>query len=458
MSFPSPKMRAFLLAYRLLWTLLLPVALAYLFWRARKDRDYGTHLAERFGNVPLIGSRPVWIHAVSIGEFRSARPLIDALLDRGETLCITCFTPAGRREATAQLAQEIAKGTASVSWVPLDLDWAWRRFLRRVAPKYGLVMEIEIWPRMIATCRTMGIPLFRCNAQYPLKRFNADAGRATLQGEIMTGFAGALVKSDLQQDRFNAVGQHNVAVTGELRFDQPLPSDLIAKGAALRKRMAPDRSTLCFASVVEGEDALLIRAIAQIRDDYVAAHLSPPLMVYIPRAPERFDAAYALLAKTGLRICRRSQLLSAEFTPQRAPDCDVLLGDSLGEMYGYLAMADRVVVGGSFNPNGAHNISEALAMGKPVWAGPHIWTIEYPATEALAAGVLRQTEASAASLAKALGPDAPAPASAEQIADFMRAHQGAAKRTLAAIPDLLANTPSAVYPRTQWNGDADGDE
>jgi 3-deoxy-D-manno-octulosonic-acid transferase len=433
-------MRFFLLVWSALWTLCLPLIWLYLRRRARADPDYGRHMAERLGRYPQPLPGAVWVHAVSLGEMRSALPLIRALLARGERVVTTHFTPAGRREAEAVLAGAIADGQVCCVWIPIELQWAYRGFFRTFSPRYGLVMEIEIWPRMIEASRRAGVPLFMCNAQYPSKSLARDTTRLGLRAELMTGFAGALVKSDLQAQRFAGVGVTNIAVTGELRFDQPVPARLVEAGHALRRWLgAGARPVVALASVVEGEDDLMLDAIAAARAAHAAAGLAAPLFLYIPRAPERFAAVAGLIAARGLMLGRRSTLLDANLKPTGpAPVLDVLLCDSLGDMYAWLAMADRVVVGGGFTPKGSHNISEALALGKPVMVGPDFHTIEYPAVEAIAAGVCRHLT-SPADLAAALLPGAAAPDPAA-IADFFAAHSGAVGKTLEAIPRLLAAT------------------
>jgi 3-deoxy-D-manno-octulosonic-acid transferase len=433
-------MRLFLAAWGVLWALGLPIVLLYLRRRARKDPDYARQLGERFGRYPAPLPGAVWLHAVSLGEMRSAVPLIRALLAQGERIVTTHFTPAGRREAEAVFGPEIADGRLRAVWVPFEFGFAYRRFFAAFAPRYGLVMEIEIWPRMIAASRRHGVALFMCNAQYPSKSFARDTGRLPIRAELMTGFAGALVKSELQAERFASVGVTNIAVTGELRFDQPVPERLVAAGAGLRRWIGAEaRPVIAFASVVEGEDDLMLDAIAAARAAHAAAGLEPPLILYIPRAPERFAAVAGLIADRGLACGRRSDLLDADLRPTGpAPALDLLLCDSLGEMYAWIAMSDRVVVGGGFTPKGSHNISEALALGRPVMVGPDIHTIEYPAVEAIAAGVCRRLTG-AADLAAALSPGAPDPDPA-RIAAFFEAHSGAVARTLAAIPALLAAT------------------
>ncbi|WP_445809461.1 3-deoxy-D-manno-octulosonic acid transferase [Yoonia sp.] len=428
--FPPLRLRIALLAYGLAWWFMLPVVMIYLRVRARKDADYGAHLAERFGLVRAGLRNPVWVHAVSLGEMRSATPLIRALLAQGECVLTTHFTPAGRREAMREFAAEIAAGHVQATWVPFDMGLAYAAFLRRFAPKYGLVMEIEIWPRMIMACRAQGVPLFMCNAQYPQKSFDKDMAGWGLRAALTGGFAGGFVKSALQAERFAAAGLRNIHITGEMRFDQPIPQAQLQAAARLRERLVAGRPAFTLTSVVEGEDAVYIDMIRQVPDAF---------FVYVPRAPERFDEVAGMLREAGLHFARRSQVLDAALGARDLPQIDVLLGDSMGEMYFYLALCDRAIVGGGFVTKGAHNIIEPLALRKPVIVGPHIWTIAYPAQEAIAAGVCHhvQTEAE---LLEAV--QAPMTVNDDQIAGFYADHAGAVDRTLAALPLALAGLPA----------------
>ena len=425
-------------AYAASWVLGLPAIVAYLAYRARRDPDYARHLGERFGrHAPMPGA--VWVHAVSLGEVRSAVPLVRGLLGQGERVVLTHFTPAGRRETARTFAPEIAEGRVRAAWVPFELSLCFDAFFRAFTPKYGLVMEIEVWPEMILSARRSGIPLLMCNAQYPSRSFDRDRGG--LRAELMRGFAGALVKSQRQADRFASVGVEPIAITGELRFDQPLPAAQIAAGRAAR----PARTVIAFASVVEGEDAGFMCVVKALHDEADAGHEPRPLILYIPRKPERFDAVAALLTRAGFAVRRRSQAFGTDLLPLTALDgTDVLLGDSLGEMYFYLAMADRAVVGGGFTSGGSHNIAEALALGLDVLTGPDTHTIEYPFEEALAAGVARAVPDYDA-LGRAL--IAPSQATKDRIEAFFADHSGATRRTLDAIPALLATSRRNRRPR-----------
>ncbi|HEY6918223.1 MAG TPA: glycosyltransferase N-terminal domain-containing protein [Tabrizicola sp.] len=423
----------FLRFWSVLWHLGLPFVLVYLLKRGRKDRDYIRHLGERFGRYPQGLPGSVWVHAVSLGELRSAVPLIKALLQDGQTVVTTHFTPAGRREAEKVFAADIAAGRLIPVWIPLETSWAYAGFFKAFRPRLGLVMEIEIWPRMIFASRSAGVPLYMCNAQYPSDSMARDA-RLGLRPALMRGFAGALVKSDLQAQRFASVGVRNITVTGELRFDQPIPAAHLAAAAVVRPTLGP-REVIAFASVTEPEEDLFLAAAQE-----VLSVRTPPVVIFIPRAPERFDALARAMTDRGMLFARRSQRLDRKLSVLSEAPMDVLLGDSLGEMYFYLALADRVVVGGGFQPKGSHNIIEPLALKKPVLVGPQIQTIEYPAVEAIAAGVCRQTTASALVEDLLHWPD-PKP---DAIAAFVTAHSGATARTLAAIAPLLR--PSSRRP------------
>ena len=425
-SFPPFKLRIALIAYSILWWVLLPLILFYLYRRARRDRLYAQHLRERFGRYQDAQKGAVWVHAVSLGEMRSATPMIRALLAQGETIVTTHFTPAGRREAEREFAEAIAAGKLRAVWVPFEYGFSYGRFLKAFAPKYGMVMEIEIWPRMIMACRAHGTPLFMCNAQYPQKSFAKDQQGLGLRAALVSGFAGGFVKSEGQKAKFATAGMQNIHVTGEHRFDQPIPRAHLDAAAQCREALGRGRPSFTLTSVVEGEDAIYVDMISQTEGVF---------FVYVPRAPERFDEVAEILQSAGLRFARRSEIFDDQLalkTPE--PDFDVLLGDSMGEMYFYLSLSDRAIIGGGFVEKGAHNIIEPLALKKPVIVGPHTWTIEYPVVEAIAAGVCKNVVTPEALRAEVQNPTV---VTDDKITTFYADHAGGVARTLAALPKAL---------------------
>ncbi|MFC7702754.1 3-deoxy-D-manno-octulosonic acid transferase [Plastorhodobacter daqingensis] len=437
-------LRLFMALYRLIWYPALPLVMLYFLMRGRKDRAYLRHMGERFGG----GAGPVgavWVHAVSLGEMRSAVPLVRALLDRGDCVVTTHLTPAGRRAAETAFATEIAEGRLAACYLPLEFGWAYRRFFRRLRPRLGLVLEIEVWPVMILAARKAGVPLFLANSQYPARSFARDRRLAHWLGHPVRALAGVLAKSETHAARFAALGAPNIHVCGELRFDQPIPPALPAAAEALSRAhpALARRGVVTLASVVEGEDDHYLTAYRHVQSELRRQGLQPPLFIHVPRAPERFSAVGDLLEAAGQNVLRRSRAFDAQLGPRPGafdPDADILLGDSLGEMYFYLALADVVVVGGGFVKKGAHNVIEPLALRKPVLVGPHVWTIEYPGIEAQAAQVMKvcpEIPDLAAELLDLLQNRHKLDAMADRTDSFFAEHAGATRRSLAVIDPLL---------------------
>jgi 3-deoxy-D-manno-octulosonic-acid transferase len=290
---------------------------------------------------------------------------------------------------------------------------------------------------MIDAAQQNHIPLFAANAQYPGKSYKRDRDRNSIRAKLPSGFAGILAKSETQAIKFQTVGATNITVTGEIRFDQPIPPKLMI--AAKQFTAFEGRPVVTISSVVSGEDGTYINAIRAIIDRSPTA----PVFIYVPRAPERFDESFDLLKAAGLRVAVRSKALGPDLTPiGETPwnEIDVLLGDSMGEMYFYLALCDIAITGGGFAGKGAHNVIEPLALLKPVIVGPEIRTIEYPAVEAIQAGVLslvKHPEDLAEEIERLInnGPD-----DAEmlkKISAFYAEHSGGCAKTLAAVSKML---------------------
>lgn len=390
--FPSAGLGLAIRAYELLWHLLLPLVLWMLWQRGKKEPLYRRFWAERFGAAPCTLDRPVWVHSASMGEMRGAAPWVHALLAQGFPVFMTTLTPAGRQTAHKLFASAMQSGQLQLAYTPLELSWAVRRFLAHVRPRCAVMTEIDTWPVLVSSIRQAGVPLAMANAQYPKASFERDQRWGGFRARLFTAYQLVMCKSDLQAERFKHVGCSRVAVVGETRFDLPVSRPQLAAAAStIQAGQLHTRPVVCFASAIEGEDAIFIGAMQRIQKTLAMAGRTAPLFVYVPRNPQRFDAVAELLQNAGLRTVRRSNALDEQLnwhSPPNWPDTDVLLGDSIGEMYFYLALAQAVVVGSSFGQRAVHNIIEPLAIHKPVWTGPSVRGIEYPAIEALQAGVL----------------------------------------------------------------------
>ena len=421
----SLKVKIFLVFYRFIWLLCMPVVLCYLVYRSKHEPAYAQKLLERFGIGRTRKGSWVWIHAVSLGEFRSAIPLVDKLVERGERVIITHFTPAGRAASEKYYADHISSGRVLVHWVPFDYRLAFKRFFGRFKIKYGLVMEVEFWPGMISSARALNVPLFLCNGQYPNKSFERDSRRRFSSRDIVPLFSGVMVKSHRMAVPFQKLGVNKITVTGEMRFDQPLNENQVAAGRRFKKIIS-HRPVVTIASAVKGEEDLFFEAAMKLVQRKPLA-----IIVYVPRKPEEFEAIASYLRLRGVAFQRRSEILDGSLNIIDKLHANFILGDSLGEMNFYISLADQVVVGGGYVPQGSHNIIEPLLLGKPTIVGPNIWTIEFPAVDAINAGVVKlvKPEDLAGELLEF--------SNYEPTSEFVSTMQGSTENTLTAISKFV---------------------
>lgn len=380
---PSWRYRLYLLAYRTLLALGEPLVWRYFRRRAARDPAYGEHWCERQGESAAFDA-DVWVHAVSLGELRSAVPLIRELLSRDLRVVTTHMTPAGRGAAEDAFGDAIATGRLAVRYAPVDRARYWRRFFDTLQPRAGLVMEMEYWPVMTEVAARQGVPLWFANAQVPSKSFARMQRQARWFGHPVARAAGVFAKSERMAERFRTLGAKRVEVMGETRFDIAPPEAQLSAAEAVEW----GRPVVTFASVVAGEEDVFAKAARALLGDP-----TPPRIVWVPRAPELFGATAERLRADGFNVALRSEAFDQDLSGSIA--ADMLVGDSMGEMFFYMAPASVVVVGGGFVEKGAHNVIEPLALGKPVVVGLHVWTIEYPGVEAEAAGVMTITEGAA---------------------------------------------------------------
>ena len=376
----------------------------------------------------------LWLHAVSLGETRAAAALIDALRRRrpGLRLLLTHGTATGR-EAGAALLRE---GDAQV-WLPYDTPGAVRRFMRHHRPVAGVIMETEVWPNLLHGAAEAGVPLVLANARLS-ERSQAKGERlGALMRPAAARFTRVLAQTEDDARRLRDAGAGHVQVVGNLKFDVTPAPDQLARGRQWRQALA--RPVVLAASTREGEEPPLLQAWQALRGPR-------PLLLLVPRHPQRFDEVGALVAAAGLRGLRRSAWTDAP--PADAAAVDVWLGDSLGEMPLYYALADVALLGGSFAPLGGQNLIEAAACGCPLLMGPHTFNFAQAADDALAAGAAQRVvdiDEGVRGAAELAGDPARERVS-RQALDFAARHRGAAERMAEAIVALLPPLPPSPAP------------
>jgi 3-deoxy-D-manno-octulosonic-acid transferase len=410
------------IVYSLLWYLALPYVLLRLWWRSRRQPQYARHIGERFGRyagnpetAPLI-----WLHAVSVGETHATVPLVRALREKypDHRILFTHMTPTGREAGKALFGTQVIR-----HYLPYDYPGAVRRFLDQFNPRVGLLMETEIWPNLVHACRRRGVSLYLVNARLSEKSFSNYQRISALTAATLRELTAIAAQTEADARRFTMLGAPQVSVAGNLKFEVTPPAELIAEGARLRARIGA-RPTLLAASTRDGEEALLIESRL-----HALVQASNPLLIIVPRHPQRFKEVATLLEKHGVRYQRRSENMETR-APIRA-DTQVLLGDSMGEMFAYYAACDVAFIGGSLLPFGGQNLIEACAVGKPVLVGPHTYNFAEAAESAITAGAALRV-ADAADLARNASALLTQPALMQRMGAaaqaFSQTHRGAAQK------------------------------
>jgi 3-deoxy-D-manno-octulosonic-acid transferase len=432
--------------YRWLWRIALPFALLRLWWRGRKEPGYRKHVGERLGFYPprVNPDRPLlWVHAVSVGETRAAQPLIDALLARfpHHAVLLTHMTPTGRRTGAEFAAQR--NGRVIQAYLPYDLPSAVDRFLRHFQPRLGLLMETEIWPVLIERASAAGVPMVLVNGRLSARSHRRTAKLGEAARETYAQLSAVLAQTPDDADRYRSLGVPRVRVTGNLKFDITPHVDQIMAGRVLRDALG-GRAAWVAASTREGEESLLLDAWQAHRARHVGRR--HPLLILVPRHPQRFDEVAQLAERAGLRVVRRSALTVSGAGVANGgglADADVLLGDSMGEMPLYYAAAEAAFIGGSLLPLGGQNLIEACAVGTPVVIGPHTFNFAQATRDAVAAGACVQVQ-DASEVMRVIDTwlyDADARDAASRAAlAFAATHGGATARTVEAVASLVLPT------------------
>jgi len=411
-------------AYSLLLRIGLPLYLLRVRWRGRAEPLYASAIGERIGRYrEAVPAGALWIHAVSLGETRAAAPLVAALRQArpGLRLLLTHGTATGRAAGRDLLGDGDLQ-----AWLPWDTPGGVRRFLDHFAPEAGVLMETEIWPNLLAEAKARRLPVMLANARLSERSRRRGQRVDLLLRPAFGGLAVAFAQTEADATRLRDAGVREVVVAGNLKFDLAPEASLVERGRRWRAALG-GRPVVLAAVTREGEEAGLLaawRTVAAPR----------PLLVVVPRHPQRFDAVATLIGQAGFSLVRRSAW--AETPPANAASADVWLGDSMGEMPAWYALADVALLGGSFAPLGGQNLIEAAACGCPVVMGPHTFNFADAAELARAAGTAIRVATVEDGVARAValvGQGDERRQRGEAGLAFAAAHRGAAARMAEGI-------------------------
>jgi len=425
--------------YSLLMTLAQPLLRRKLFRRSEAEPLYGQFVEERFGHYANPShDNWIWVHAVSLGETRTAGILLKTLRETfpGMKLLLTNGTATGREEG-----QKLLQAGDVQVWQPWDSAEAVSRFYQAFQPQVGLIMETEVWPNLVHGAHQFNVPLILVNARMSDKSMKQALRWPSLMCTAFKGLTGVFAQTKDDEKRLLNLGASVHGVLGNLKFDAH--PDAAQMALAQTWRMAMTRPVLMLASSREGEERLWLEAWQNY------CQINPNVQIdwlIVPRHPQRVVEVEELLQSSGLKVSRRSTWGTAGPEVHRQDPTSplqasrILLGDSLGEMALYYSFAQVALLGGSFENLGGQNLIEAAACACPVVMGPHTFNFSEAAQAAEISGAaLRVTHMEKAiEVACELVLNAHRQAEmASKAMQFAQSHGGATQRTALAVRDLL---------------------
>jgi 3-deoxy-D-manno-octulosonic-acid transferase len=345
------------------------------FWLARMLRSgrYRAGLGQRLGRVPtalraaVAGLQVVWVHAVSVGEVLAATRLVtelEAALGEGWVIVVSTTTATGQALAQDRFraTKEGSPAPGQVFYYPLDLAWAVRAYLRALRPKMLVLMESELWPRMLVECGRAGIPVAVVNARVSDRSYARGVRVRAFWCWVLRRVDLFLAQSLEDGRRLVAMGvrAETVRVVGNLKYDvRPSDENPMMKRVAL----VTSKCRLVIAgSTLEGEEAAILAAWPEI-------HKASPdaVLLLSPRHPQRFAEVVTLVKQSGYGFLQCSQLASAT---EQVIGGTILILDTVGDLAAMYSLAAVAFIGGSLVPKGGHNPLEPAQFGVPVVMGP----------------------------------------------------------------------------------------
>jgi 3-deoxy-D-manno-octulosonic-acid transferase len=416
------------IAYVIAGVIYLPVLLYQMIAQHKNRRGWREKLLGPRASLNAVkSSGTIWVHAVSLGEVNAARAIVDGLAQRfpQRRVVISTTTDTGHARAAALFGED------RVFRYPLDLSWTVRRALRRIDPALIVLVELEVWFNLVTLASRRGVPVCVVNGRLTERSSRRFGWIVPIARRMFASLHWVGAQDAATAVRFERVGvpRERITVTGSVKWDtaaiaERIPGqDELAAAVGIRR----DAPLWVCGSTGPGEEAQLLDAYAQLRATHAALQLA-----IIPRRPERFDEVADLIRNRGYHCIRRTKGVRLTFCEptERSPETHatmpakgegsgrqieadalplpdpsdlpgasskaphtaprVILGDTMGELRKFYALADIVFVGRSLIPMGGSDPMEVAALAKPIITGPHMDNFAQPADILAACGAVVQ--------------------------------------------------------------------
>lgn len=351
------------LIYSLIYSIALLIILPFEYLKRPRDLRK-KWIRERCGILPFL-SKPIWIHAVSVGEVIAALPLIKKIKERypDKDLILSTVTDTGQK-----VAKERLEGIANIIYLPFDLRLFIKRALKNIKPTLFIIMETELWPNMIRTMAENRVPILLMNGRVSERSFKGYKRVSFFVKDILKRIDILCMQNELYSQRIRDLGalKDRVREIGSFKFDTKPPSSVPEWTGILHSKGL----VIIAGSTHNTEEDLILDVYLRLRKDYPRLNL-----IIAPRHPERFIEVEGLIRDKGVRYVKRSELaankdkLESVFIETTGI---VILIDTVGELASLYSACDIAIIGGSFIKHGGQNPLEPAYWGKAIICGPHM--------------------------------------------------------------------------------------
>jgi len=316
-------------------------------------------------NILFKRDKPIWVHALSVGEVLSSVPLVMKLKKRfkNKRIVFSASTKTG-----FEIANKLfKKNFDSIFFFPFDLLFSVKYITGKIDPAIVIIVESDIWPNFLFEMKKRHIPVVLINARFSNRSFKGYKCFSFISNKLFLSFAKICAQSIEDAKRFMLLGipSNMISTTGNIKFDQPYDPVSEKEIETLKQSMniQPVKKILMAGSTHKGEESILIDAFSKIRKDF-----ADTVLIVAPRNPER--------ARSLLKLCKSagfSSILMKKFKNiDKDEKVDVIIVDVIGILKKLYAVSDVAFVGGSLVDLNGHNPLEPAAFSKPIIFGRYM--------------------------------------------------------------------------------------
>lgn len=335
-----------------------------------KEKKYRMGLSQKLGFLPpplllkLSGSKPVWIHAVSVGEVAAAIPLIQQIKRRypSQNIILSTVTVTGNYTATIR-----AREADAVIYFPYDYPFIVKRVIRQIEPKLFITLETELWPNILRELKRNNIPSLVVSGRISNRSYHKYRWGRFFFSKVLDNIHVFCMQTDVDTRRMINIGadKDRVTTVGNLKFDQCVPTITTEEKENLYNMLRLKKSQTIFiaGSTHKGEETIVLEVFKNLKKTYENL-----ILMLAPRHPERFDEVEDLLSHQKFRSIKKTKIKMGRESNHH----DIILLDTIGELSKLYSIGTIIFVGGSLVSTGGHNVLEPVAYKKAVIFGPHM--------------------------------------------------------------------------------------